>query len=40
MEEDRLLGLISAGDLTCWVTRNQAWHIQDLVSYITGKYPA
>lgn len=40
MEDDHLVGLISIGDLTRWVTRNQAFHIQDLVNFITGKYPA
>jgi len=39
MSGDELQGLISIGDLTRWVTRNQAIHIQDLVNYITGKYP-
>ena len=36
---DRLVGLVSAGDLTRWVTRNQQHQIQDLVNYITGRYP-
>ena len=40
MEESRLVGLVSIGDLTRWVTRNQEIHIQDLVNFITGKYPA
>jgi len=40
VEEGRLVGLVSAGDLTHWVTRNHEYHIQDLVNYITGKYPA
>ncbi len=40
VEGGRLVGLLSSGDLTRWVTRNQAWHIEDLVNYITGKYPA
>jgi len=40
MEEGELRGLVSIGDLTRWVTRNQQVHIQDLVNYITGKYPA
>lgn len=39
VERGRILGLVSSGDLTRWVTRHQAWHIQDLVAYITGKYP-
>jgi len=40
VEENRLVGLVSAGDLTKWVTRNQEFHIQNLVNYITAKYPA
>jgi len=39
MDGEKLSGLISIGDLTRWVTRRQAWHIEDLVNYITGKYP-
>ena len=39
VDEGRLVGLVSAGDLTHWVTRNHEFHIQDLVNYITGKYP-
>lgn len=39
VEEGRLIGLVSAGDLTHWVTRNQEFHIQDLVKYITRQYP-
>lgn len=38
-EAGRLLGVVSSGDLTRWATRRQATHIQDLVNYITGKYP-
>lgn len=40
MEEDRLLGLVSIGDLTRATVWTQKVHIQDLVNYITGKYPA
>lgn len=39
MDGDRLLGMVSIGDLTRWVSREQAIHIQDLVNYITGRYP-
>lgn len=39
VEGGRLVGLVSAGDLTHWVTRGHEYHIQDLVNYITGKYP-
>lgn len=40
IEDGRLLGMVSIGDLTRWVSREQAIHIQDLVNYITGQYPA
>ena len=40
VDEGRLVGLVSAGDLTHWVTRGHEYQIQDLVNYITGKYPA
>jgi CBS domain-containing protein len=39
MDGAQLLGLVSIGDLTRWVSRHQEIHIQDLVNYITGKYP-
>ncbi len=39
LEGERLAGMVSIGDLTRWVSRRQASHIQDLVNYITGKYP-
>jgi len=39
VEEGRLIGLVSSGDLNYWVTRNQEFHIQDLTNYITRKYP-
>ena len=40
MEEGKLVGLVSSGDLTRWVTRKQSFEIQNLVNYITRKYPA
>lgn len=39
MDGAQLLGLVSIGDLTRWVSRHQEIHIQDLVNYITGTYP-
>lgn len=39
MDDSRLVGLVSIGDLTRWVTRNQEIHIQDLVNFITRRYP-
>jgi CBS domain-containing protein len=40
MEGDELLGLVSSGDLTLWVTKVQSAEIQDLVRYIRGEHPA
>jgi CBS domain-containing protein len=40
IEDGNLVGLVSIGDLTSWVSRHQEVHIQDLVNFITGKYPA
>jgi CBS domain-containing protein len=39
IDDGKLLGVVSSGDLTRWVSRNQEGHIKDLVNYITGKYP-
>ncbi len=35
-----VVGLVSIGDLTRWVSLNQEVEIQHLVDYITGRYPA
>jgi CBS domain-containing protein len=39
IDDGKLLGVVSSGDLTRWVSRHQEGLIQDLVNYITGKYP-
>jgi CBS domain-containing protein len=39
LDGPQLIGLVSIGDLTRWVSRNQEIHIQDLVDFITRKYP-
>lgn len=39
LDDGKLVGLVSIGDLTRWVSRHQQGHIQDLVNYITSKYP-
>jgi CBS domain-containing protein len=39
IDDGKLLGVVSSGDLTRWVSRSQEGHIQHLVNYITGKYP-
>jgi CBS domain-containing protein len=40
MEDNKLLGLVSAGDLTRRVAGLQEQHIEHLVKYITSQYPA
>ena len=39
MDGSHVVGLVSIGDLTRWVSRNQEIHIQDLVNLITDRYP-
>lgn len=39
VEEGRVLGVVSAGDLNHWLIRNREVDIQHLVEYISGKYP-
>ena len=40
VEEGRVLGIISAGDLNHWLIRGHQGQIEQLVDYISGKYPA
>jgi CBS domain-containing protein len=40
VENGRLLGIVSSGDLTRWASRDQRFEIEQLVDFITGKYPA
>ena len=40
LDEGELVGLVSIGDLTRWVGRHQEVQIQDLVNFITRRYPA
>ncbi len=40
VEDGRVLGIISAGDLNHWLIRNREVDLQQLVEYISGKYPA
>ena len=39
VEGGRLVGIVSSGDLTKWVTRRQEIRIRDLTEYIQGTYP-
>jgi CBS domain-containing protein len=38
-ENDRVIGLVSLGDLVKWIVTNQAHQIEELEGYITGRYP-
>jgi CBS domain-containing protein len=40
VEGGMVLGVISQGDLNHWLIRNREVHIEQLVDYITGRYPA
>ncbi|HEY0944817.1 MAG TPA: CBS domain-containing protein [Opitutaceae bacterium] len=39
MEGDHLKGMVSIGDLTRWLVRVDESYIDNLLSYISGKYP-
>ena len=39
MEGDKLLGLISIGDVTRWIVREHESYIDNLLNYIHGGYP-
>ncbi len=39
VDDGDLKGVVSSGDLTRSVSRNQEGHIQHLMDFITGKYP-
>ncbi|GAB4355672.1 MAG: CBS domain-containing protein [Gammaproteobacteria bacterium] len=38
IDGNRVLGMVSIGDLTRWLVRNQEREIQQLVNYIAGNY--
>jgi CBS domain-containing protein len=40
VEGGKVLGVVSQGDLNHWLVRNREGQIQELVDYVTGKYPA
>lgn len=39
LKEGALVGLVSIGDLTKWVTDDQEHELHDLYDYIAGRYP-
>jgi len=38
-DDDRVIGVISLGDLVKWIISGQAQQIEELEGYITGRYP-
>ncbi|MCS7182255.1 MAG: CBS domain-containing protein [Thermoanaerobaculum sp.] len=39
VEQGRVVGLVSIGDLVRWISRDQEFQIRMLEAYITGSYP-
>jgi CBS domain-containing protein len=38
-ENEKVMGVVSLGDMVKWIVNGQAHHIQELEGYITGRYP-
>jgi CBS domain-containing protein len=39
MQQDKVVGMVSIGDMVKWVITGQEQVIKDLQSYIAGSYP-
>lgn len=40
VEDGKVIGVISQGDLNHWLIRNREVEVNQLVEFVTGKYPA
>ena len=40
VEDGKLTGVVSSGDLTRWASRDRDVQIKQLIDFITGKYPS
>ncbi len=40
VEEGKVLGVVSQGDINHWLIRNREVEVNQLVEFVTGKYPA
>ena len=40
IDDGELLGLVSIGDLSCWMVHDKNYLIDQLFNYVTDQYPA